>query len=316
MYGHRLAREMEEWHASHNGRAGDPEWEAFVRDYQSLVADKAEELLEEHNNNGKFGMSKAGGCSRASGLKRLGHKGTPLTGSSLVTFFIGHLCEGIAIATLRRLGHNVQSHGENGGQIEVSTGLFHSYTDGVLDDFEGKGRTLLSVKSTGYKKSGRERRGSDWKWVRRGFPELPFQGVLKSQPGHYAQAQAEMHADGASQSLYIVVAKDIIKAMEDDPFLGAEGNGSLTFYAEIIPYNGDFVHNQLLPVWEAQEKAVQQGRPGPARYLNTGGVYGELKPASTGREPNAAVTGTFNPCDYCDLIAACKTDLLANFRRH
>jgi len=117
------------------------------------------------------------------------------------------------------------------------------------------------------------------------------------------------------QALYLVVAKDIIKNMEEDPYLGEGGNGSLTFYAEVVPYNEDFVYNQLLPTWQEQWEQVQQGRAGKARYINTAGVYGELKPASTGRQPNAAVTGTFNPCEYCDLVAACKTNLLQSFRR-
>lgn len=309
MYGHGLAKDMEQWHAQHNGRHDDPEWLDYLKDFEGLVLSKTDELRAEHTNAGKFGMSKAGGCTRASALKRLGHEGTPFSGSSRVTFFIGHLVECLGIATLNALGHKVE-----GSQLTLTNDLFYSATDGVMPSFEGQ-RTLLSVKSAGYKKSGRERRGNDWKWVRRGFPELPFTGVLKAQPGHYAQMQAEMYVDGAQQSLYLVVAKDIVKNMEDDPYLGAEGNGSLTFYTELVPYNADFVHNQLLPVWTEQEKAVQAGRPGPARYLNTGGIYGELKPASTGREPNAAITGTFNPCDYCDLVAACKTELLANFRR-
>lgn len=309
MFVHPLASQMENWHKEHNGVWDDPEWAAYLAEFQALVSSKTTELLEVHDNAGKFGMSKSGGCTRAAALKLLGAEGEHFSGSTRTTFFIGHLVECMAIATLKALGYDVQ-----GTQLALETEFFRSYTDGVITDFEGK-PTMLSVKSAGYKKSGRERRGNDWKWVRRGFPELPFAGVLKAQPGHYAQMQAEMYAHGTKQALYLVVAKDIIKNMEEDPYLGEGGNGSLTFYAEVVPYNEDFVYNQLLPTWQEQWEQVQQGRAGKARYINTAGVYGELKPASTGREPNAAVTGTFNPCDYCDLVAACKTNLLQSFRR-
>ena len=311
MFGDPIARAMEDWHREHAGRHDDPEWGLFVADLLELVRAKADELLEEHTNEGLFGMSKAGGCTRAVALKSIGYEPEPLSGSTRVTFLIGHLVEGIAIATLRRLGYEVQSHDPDGGQIRARRWPFSSATDGIIADLRGRPASL-SVKSTGYKKSGFERKGAEGRWVRRGFPELPFHGVLGAQPGHWAQMQAEMWALGLEQALYVVVAKDIIKSMEGDPYLGPEGNGSLCFYAEVVPFNPEFVEQQLLPTWERTMAAVTEGRAGPAYYITSAGMYTEIAPAATGRVPNAERTGTFNPCDYCDIIAGCRDAI----RRH
>lgn len=313
MYGHSLSRRLEEWHMEHNGQAGDPEWDTFLADFGSLIAIKSAELSEEHDNGGKFGMSKAGGCTRAAGLKLLGNEGTPFSGSTRVTFFIGHIAECIAIASLRSLGYAV------GGtqQPVLLDDLMHSYSDGIIADFEGK-ETILSVKSAGYKKSGQERRGANRIWVRRGFPELPFAGVKASQPGHWVQMQAEMAGAELDQALYLVVAKDIIKAMEEDPYLGdgnGEGNGSLTFYSEVVPYDAEFCESALIPTWQAQAAAVASGRPGDAMFFSKAGKYVKLAASSQSWQPNAEKTGTYNPCNYCDLVAACKSDLIGHFRK-
>jgi hypothetical protein len=313
MYGHGLSRQMEEWHKEFNGAAGEPAWDAFLDDFQTLLASKARELSEEHDNDGKFGMSKAGGCTRAAGLKLLGAEGSPFSGSTRVTFFIGHLAECIGIASLRALGYEV-----GGSQQAVTIGEFmHSYSDGIIADFDGE-ETILSVKSAAYKKSGQERRGANRIWVRRGFPELPFMGVKASQPGHWVQAQAEMFGANINQALYLVVAKDIIKAMEEDPYLGdgdGEGNGSLTFYSELIKYDDQFCQNTLLPVWEQQWADVQAGRPGAPMFYNKAGEFVRLTASSQSWKPNADKTGTYNPCNYCDFVGACKTDLVSGFRK-
>lgn len=309
MYGHRLARQLEEWHAAHNGQHADPAWESFLNDFQSLIALKATEMTEEHSNDGKFGMSKAGGCTRAAALKLLGNEPTPFSGSTRVTFFIGHVVECLAIASLRALNYEVGG----GQQVVTIDDYMHSASDGIIADFDGA-ETILSVKSAGYKKSGKQGK----QWVRRGFPELPFMGVRRSQPGHYAQAQAEMYGSGISQVLYLVASKDIIKAMEEDPYLGdgdGKGNGSLTFYAELIKYDEMFCHTQLLPVWEKQWADVQAGRPGDAMFLTGDGGYAKLTAASQSWQPNAGKTGTYNPCNYCDLVSACKSDLVSHFRK-
>lgn len=309
MYGHRLSRQLEEWHKAHNGQHDDPAWLNFLADFQTLLAAKAQEMSEEHSNDGKFGMSKAGGCTRAAGLKLLGAQPSPFSGSTLVTFFIGHLAECIGIASLRSLGYEVE-----GSQQEVTIGDYmHSASDGIMPDFDGE-ETILSVKSAGYKKSGKQGKT----WVRRGFPELPFMGVKRSQPGHYAQAQAEMFGTGLNQTLYLVIAKDIVKAMEDDPYLGdgdGNGNGSLTFYSELIHYDDKFCQTELLPVWEKQWADVQSGRAGDPMYLSDKGTYARLTAASQTWTPNADRTGTFNPCSYCDLVGACKSDLVSHFRK-
>jgi hypothetical protein len=246
-----------------------------------------------------FGLSKSGGCTRGAGLKLLGAEPEPFSGSTHVTFLIGHLVEVLAIAALRRVGYRV-----NGAQQPVAFGPFHSYSDGIIDGLKGiNGPAILSVKSTGYKKSGKQ--GS--RWVRQGFPALPFEGVRQQHPGWYAQAQAEMHGSGLGHALILVVAKDIIKSMEGDPYLGAAGNGSLTFYGELIKYDPVFIEEHLMPVWEEAWEDVGRGVPPRPLYLRAGAdVYVELSPASTDWEPNASRTGSFNPCSYCDLLQPCR----------
>lgn len=310
MHGHPLARKMEQWHRDHNGRHDDPEWQAFLEDLSVLVRTKLDELGEEHTNHGRFGMSKAGGCVRSAGLKALGYEEEPVTGASRMTFLTGHLLECVGIATLRRVGLEVTS-----GQSEVVAGPWHSYTDGIISDLDGSGPAMLSIKTAGYKKSGRERRGRELVWVRRGFPELPFSGVLKAQPHHYAQMQAEMYASGIHQALYLVIAKDHIKAMEDDPYLGEQGNGSLAFYTEVVAYNPGFVEGVLLPTWEQASEDVEAGRAPAPLWLTSELRFVRLHPASLGREPNASLTGTFNPCDYCSLVQACRAETIREVRR-
>ena len=82
--------------------------------------------------------------------------------------------------------------------------MMHSYSDGIIQWNDGP--ALLSVKTIGYKKSGKQ--GS--KWVRQGFPALPFDGVYAGQPSWWAQAQAEMHGSGIHETLVLAVAKDIV----------------------------------------------------------------------------------------------------------
>ena len=309
MFGHSLAREMEEWHKLHNGNIHSPGWKKFMSAFKAGMDVKSDELLSIHSNSGRFGMSKAGGCTRSAGLKYLGVDGEPLDGSTRVTFFLGHICEVIILSTLELLGYP-HSHAQAAVTIDP---YMRSYSDGIID-LDGK-NTLVSAKSAGYKKSGKERRGGNFQFVRRGFPELPFEGVRKSQPGWWAQLQAEMYGyrlAGADmeQGLVVVMSKDIIKAMADDPYLGPQGNGSLTFYAELIPYDHEFATRELAPTWIAQWEAVQSGKPGRAMWLsNAVNEYRPLKTASTGYNNNRDVTGTFNPCDYCDVVEACKREL-------
>ena len=111
MYGHPIARELEAWWRIHGARHDDPDWQAYLADLETLFPVKLAELGAEHVNgdeNGKrFGMSKAAGCTRAAALKYLGHEAEPFSGSTLVTFHIGHLLECMAIASLRACGYQV-----------------------------------------------------------------------------------------------------------------------------------------------------------------------------------------------------------------
>lgn len=310
VFRHPVSRQLEQWWKDHASNPADPAWLSFIEDYRSLLPAKLEEVTSEHSNlnaSGQkcFGMSKAGGCTRSATLKALGYEPEPFSGSSLFTFFLGHSIEVLAIASLRACGYEV---GAAQARCAIEP-MMASASDGVLT-LAGK-PCILSVKSTGYKKAGMER----GKPVRRGFPELPFEGVRKAQPSWWAQAQGEMHATGIKQTLVLAVAKDIIKSMEADPYLmGPEGNGSLTFFAQLIPYDKDFCVNHLVPVWMLAWDAKEQKRPGPAYFLNGGKAfdgknheYVSLDVASTSWTPNAARTGTFNPCSYCDMSAACKS---------
>lgn len=308
LHGHRLSHDLEAWWYEHGGHPGDPAWAAWLQDYRTLIDGKWDELTTEHVNvnedGGKaFGMSKAGGCTRAAVLKALGYEPEPFSGSTRFTFFLGHSIELMAIASLRALGYEV-----NGAQEPVYIGdMMASYSDAIMPDFEGQ-TTIVSVKSQGFKKSGKEWRGKRQIWVRRGFPELPFSGVREAQPGWWAQVQAEMRGSGARQALILVAAKDIVKAMEGDPYLdGATGNGSLTWYAELIPYDEQFVENHLLPVWALAKECLDDGEAGPAYILNNKrNEYVALDKASTSWKPNADRSGTFNYCAYCDMFNACK----------
>ena len=308
LFGHPISRELENWFLKHGGQHDDAEWKAFIQDFKSCLDGKVLELLSEHDNEGRFGMSKAGGCTRSQALKKLGFDAEPFTGSTHFTFLLGHIVEVASMAALRRVGYAV-----TGAQEPVRIEPFmSSYSDGIIEGVEGtKGRpAILSVKSTGYKKSGKQGKG----WVRRGFPELPFEGVRKAQPGWYAQVQAEMHGSGLKFAFIQVTAKDIIKAMEGDPYLGDKGNGSLTFYGQLVAYNPRFVEQHLLPVWDAQWEAVQSGKPGNAYFLhNERDEYVKLSPGATDWQPNAGATGTYNPCNYCDLIGACRSQLATRF---
>jgi hypothetical protein len=299
MYGHRIAKELEAFFLKHGKGSNDPHWKAFITDFRKLIEPKYIELLSTRERSGKFGMSKSGGCTRAAALKFLGYSEEPTTGSSQVTFLIGHLVEILGLAALRAVGYEIS---EMQTAVEIQP-WGKSAIDGLFD-LDGT-PTLLSVKSIGYKKSGKEWRGKQQQWVRRGFPELPFEGVKKAQPSWWAQAQSEMHARGVTQTLVLAVAKDIIKAMEGDPYLGANGNGSLTFYAELVPADPLWVKGSLLPVWQAQWDAATAFDPGPALYLRGDGTWAELDIANLEWRPNADLTGTFNPCCYCSFVESC-----------
>lgn len=300
LFGHPVARVCEGFWRDHAGRFDDPEWRAFISDYRSLIATKYEELLTQHNNGGRFGMSKAGGCTRAAQLKALGHDSEQLSGSSRATFFIGHTVEIMALATLIRCGYAITDL-----QMPLSIEpIMQSARDATIA-LDGV-RTLLSVKSSSYKKSGNEWRGKERVWVRRGFPELPFEGVRRSQPGYWAQLQAECAADNYDQALILFVAKDMVKAMENDPYLGEKGNGSLTFYGELVPADPEFIKNALVPAWTEAWGHVSAGRAGRGLYIHKKeNRYVELNPNDDAGNKKVLAQG-WSPCGWCDQSTACK----------
>lgn len=317
MYTHGLTGQLESWWACHAARHDDPQWLAYCRDYQQFIATKSLELMSEHSNHDedgekRFGMSKAGGCTRQASLKLLGYEEEPFSGSTYVTFQTGHLLEGYAICTLRQLGYNVGV----GAQERVALDpFFSSASDGVIEDFDGLGRVVLSVKTAGYKASSYS--GEKRKPVRRGFPELPFEGVRKSQPSWYAQLQAEMAGHGVKHGLVVVVAKDTIKAFEGDPYME-----SLAFYAELIERDDAFIEGSLIPTWERQWADAKAGRAGAAMVLRGDTLEYVRLPelASNGSAtsiwggPNQAATGTFSPCGACPMKAACKQAMAQEYR--
>lgn len=300
LFGHPIARALETWWREHGGRFDDPQWIKYVEVEGHLARRKAEELLEEHSNGGRFGMSKAGGCTRAAQLKLLGHASEAFSGSSRATFRIGHLIEVMALATLIAAGYDVT---DPQLPLEIDP-MMRSARDATIT-LDGK-RTLLSVKSIGYKKSGNEWRGKEKVWVRRGFPELPFEGVRRSQPGYWAQLQAECAADNYDQALILFVAKDMVKAMENDPYLGEKGNGSLTFYGELVPADPEFIKNALVPAWTEAWGHVSAGRAGRGLYIHKKeNRYVELNPNDDAGNKKALAQG-WSPCGWCDASKACK----------
>ena len=303
LHGTPLAKEMTEWWQTHAGRHADPKWLAYLEDFNYLLAHKLDEQAAEHDNHGRFGMSKAGGCTRAAALKLMRAEAQELSGSSRVTFWYGHMAEVMAIATLRAIGVPVTPSTDDGGQFTCRIDPFmHSTTDGLIaaDPRLGNIPTMLSVKSAGYKMSGRQRGGG---FKRYGFAQYPFDGVKVTNPGYWAQAQAEMHSRGHQQHLFVLVAKDIIKAMEEDDYLGPKGNGSLVFYTEIIPYDSQFISDRFIPAWTDAWSDARRGVPGAARYLSKDGTYVALQPGDA--DGNKKLTGTFDPCSYCDFRDAC-----------
>lgn len=317
MKGHRIARECEEWWKKHGGDHESAAWHAYNKDELELFVTKADEITSEHSNYGRFGMSKAGGCTRAAGLKWLGYEGEPFSGSTNVTFHIGHLLECVGIATLRAVGYQVDG---TQGQVTIDP-FMQSASDGIIylggyevdcNDVRVPEPTVLSVKTAGYKMSARNKR--------QGFAALPFDGVKYGQRSWWAQAQAEMHGHGIQNTLVFVVAKDIVKAYESDEYLGERGNGSLTFYAELLDYDKEWCEEHLLPTWQTQWDSVQEGKAGSPMYF-TGTKFERLaEMASPGSAtsiwggPNQKITGTFNPCGGCDMLKACREARVKEFK--
>ncbi|MEM4217939.1 MAG: hypothetical protein QXZ09_07930, partial [Candidatus Methanomethylicaceae archaeon] len=160
---------------------------------------------------------------------------------------------------------------------------------------------VLSIKSTSYKAST----FSKGKNVRKGFAALPFEGILGN-PTHYAQIQLEMYALGVPRGIYLVVAKDVIKAYRDDQWMQ-----SLVWYAEEVPLSRWWVEDILLP--PLHEAYASGNLPSEALYMVPGDSKGKLprwvllstaEPSEGGE--NKRLVG-FNPCSYCDVFDICSS---------
>jgi hypothetical protein len=313
LFVHPIAGALENWWKQHGGVWDDPEWKRWVDKYDELMAVKNKEMLTGHENimpdgRNAFGMAKSIGCTRATALSFLGYDKEEFSGSTKFTFWLGHNIEVAALATLHCAGWPLL-----GTQIPSYLGNSMASTSDASIKLLGS-PTLVSVKSTAYKMSG-FRNG---KWLRRGFPELPFEGIKASQPGWYVQLQAELAGSGLKQGLFLIVSKDIMKVFENDPFLGKGGNASLTFYIEYVSLEQDiaknimFVHDSIYDIIGAGvPSAIRNRLPVPPLYMNKDYQYVELEkanvdPKSIWGGPNQKLTGTFNPCGGCNLIQACK----------
>jgi hypothetical protein len=301
MFSHPLAKEAEKWFFDHGGKHSDPAWLNFLSDFSYLSKRKVDEHTREHSNAGRFGMSKAGGCTRAQALKLMGEVPEPFSGSTRVTFQIGHMIEVLGLATLRALGLALSASTEDEVQWEARIDPFMlSYSDGViLPNEKWPVRTIVSIKSAGMKMSGRTKDG----WKRYGFAQYPMDGLRRTNPNYWAQLQAEMLGTETRQALFFLVAKDMIAAMKEDPIL-AEQNGSLSFYAEVVEIDEKFCNEELVPLWSKVWGQVKSKTDPIARVLSRDGGYVTLNPFDG--KGNKERTSLYNVCDYCDLRQPCE----------
>lgn len=312
LFGHPIAKQMEDWWKNHADIHDDPQWIEWLSVFKALLDKKFLEWSSEHDNsvNGTklYGMSGSGGCVRKATLKLIGYKPERDSGSSYFTFWLGHAVEIATLATLQMIGYPLLDtqkslilETEIDGEV---TPLMKSASDGITKIFGVM--TPVSVKSAAYKMSGQNK----GKWIRRGFAEYPFQGVRESNPSAYTQLQMEMLAGGYKQGLVLITSKDIVKAFENDEYLGKKGNGSLTFYAEIIKPEPEIVEPTVSKFTESFILS-KENKAGPAWYLQKGTYqYVELNkahytPSNIWGGPNQKLTGSFNPCGGCELRDAC-----------
>jgi len=318
MFSHKITAQMNDWWQAYGSNTSSAEWQVYVKNLADLVRVKCGEISEAHGNDGRFGMSGTGGCTRRAVLKLLGYPEQPFTADTLITFHIGHMLESIPIATLRAMGYTVE-----GTQEPVKAGeMMQSYTDGrITAGPEGlEYPCLLSVKSAGFKMSFFSKDANKIK--RNGFAALPFDGVRNAQSSWYAQSQMEMLATGVKQSLVVVVAKDTIQAFREDEWM--KKSGSICFYAELIEAN-EKVQKQLQETWEEAWDFTEppDGQPLddsyvehiPAKYYHKVQGHVEIpEPGSAGGEgkrgfsmwggPNQEIF-PFNPCASCNYRKIC-----------
>lgn len=303
---------MENWWKDHADKHDDPQWIEWLSVFKGLLDEKFVEWSEEHDNSvdGKklYGMSGTGGCVRKATLKLIGHKPERESGSSYFTFWLGHAVEIAALATLEMVGYKLLDtqrklvlETELNGEVAP---LMRSASDGIIKILGIE--TPVSVKSAGYKMSGFMK----GRWLRRGFAEYPFAGTRSVNQSAYIQLQMEMLAGGYQQGLILVASKDIIKAFENDEYLGKNGNGSLTFFSEIVKPEPEVVEPVVKAFTNSYALSLK-GQAGPALYPQKDTYqYVELKkahyvPSNIWGGVNKEMTKSFNPCGGCDLRKVC-----------
>lgn len=310
MYTHPLTKDINDWWGAYGSNTSSAEWQTYIKHLADLIGVKCREISEAHSNDGRFGMSGAGGCTRRAVLKLCGYPEAPFDADTLATFHIGHLLESVPIATLRAMGYTV-----GGLQEAVKVDDFmQSYTDGIITAGPRKDipyPVCLSVKTAGYKMSFYN--PAKGKIVRNGFPALPFEGVRNAQPSWYAQSQAEMLGTGHAASMVVVIAKDIIQAFKGDEYMQ-----SLSFYAELVKADKEQqakLHDVWSGAWKCAAVKPSEVEDIPASYYHKVTGHTEIPdPGSPGGEgkrgfsmwkgANAEVF-PFNPCANCGFRKVC-----------
>jgi hypothetical protein len=309
-----VTRYLEKWAADNLGDHQSPAYLKYHEAFSRHLLTKRAEQSEEHSNNGKFGMAKAGGCLRATAFSWAGVPREPLSGSTQVTFEVGHLLECMTLALLEASGFKLQ-----GTQVVCDLPPAHySYADGVLlsGPVELPYPLVLSVKTSSFKMSGKNRDGS---YKRYGFCSLPLDGVCQGQYEWYVQAQLEMAALNIPNTIVLVVAKDMVKTMENDPIM--QESGSLSFYAEVL----DRVPGFEVPYQEMGGETLQvlrdilaEAGPGEAERAAAAVLPIVSRPGRFVRLPspgdvasgwggeNQKACGDFNRCNGCSYAERCR----------
>lgn len=280
--------------------------------FSRRLDEKRFEQEEEHDNKGLFGMSSAAGCMRANAAKRAGIPSEPVDADTLSTWEIGHLLECKALAILEASGFTLGS-----AQVECHLPPAHlSYADGVLTagPVDLPYPVVLSVKTSSFKMSGKQRGGG---FKRYGFCALPLDGIYRGQPSWYVQAQLEMAALGIDNALVLVIAKDMVKAMQDDPIM--QESGSLTWYAELVRSDRpskllslgtafDFreAYERLLDADPVSVPPVlyRSGQAPPDKRWIRLPAPGDVESGWGGE--NQQATGDYNPCFSCQFASWCR----------
>lgn len=298
-----LVAHLKGWCGEHLGRHDSQQYLKYQEIFKRRLADKHDEQQAEHSNNGRFGMSGAASCLRATAAKWARVPGVEFSGDDRATFEIGHVLEVMALAVLEASGFAVSD-------AQVACDLppaYSSHADAVVaaGPVPLPYPLALSVKTASYKMSGRTRDG----FKRHGFCALPLDGVQCGQSSWYLQLQLELAALKLAYGLVLVVAKDLVKTMENDPIM--QQSGSLSFYAEIIPADPRLATEAVAGAGVALD-VLRQGRDPhqvpPIVYRERGflALPAPGDAASGWGGENQKATGDWNPCYACAYADWCK----------